>query len=216
MVLRLLLIIFLTMLQPVYSETLLESQDDQNTILVMGDSLSAAYGIDTSDGWVNLLRVQLKEYDSRYQWQVINASVSGDTTTGGLERLPKLMDTHRPVLCIIALGANDGLRGQSLDLMYQNLQDMITLCNSVGQTLLIGIRLPPNYGERYTQAFHKVYISLANNNNIELVAFMLEGIALEDKYFQADRLHPTAAAQPFILDTIWAQLKPIIDEVKSS
>ena len=100
--------------------------------------------------------------------------------------------------------------------MYQNLQDMITLCNSVGQTLLIGIRLPPNYGERYTQAFHEVYISLANNNKIELVAFMLEGIALEDKYFQADRLHPTAAAQPFILDTIWAQLKPIIDEVKSS
>jgi acyl-CoA thioesterase-1 len=216
MLLRLLLIKFLIIFQPAFAESLFIAPDNQNTILVVGDSLSAAYGIDVNDGWVNLLRKQLEEYDSRYQWQVINASISGDTTTGGLERLPKLVDTYQPVLCIIALGANDGLRGQSLDLMHQNLQSMITLCNGEGKTLLVGIKLPPNYGDKYTQAFHEVYTGLANSNNIALVAFMLEGIALEDKYFQTDRLHPTAEAQPLILETIWSQLRPIIDEAKSS
>lgn len=203
------LIIFL----PAHAESLTKSQDAPNTILVMGDSLSAAYGIDIDDGWVNLLRKQLENYDTRNHWQVINASISGDTTTGGLERLPKLLETYDPVLCIIALGANDGLRGQSLKLMHENLQDMITLCTTEGQSLLVGIKLPPNYGDKYTQAFHEVYRKLANDNPIKFIPFMLEGIALQDSYFQADRLHPTKEAQPVILNTIWTSLEPILSEL---
>ena len=203
------------MFQIVHADNLNDSNDHEYTLLVIGDSLSAAYGIDINDGWVNLLRQQLEETDSRKQWQVINASISGDTTTGGLERLPKLLDEYQPVLCIIALGANDGLRGQSLNLMHQNLKEMITLCNTEGQTLLAGIKLPPNYGEKYTQAFHEVYTNLAMDNQVGLVSFMLEGIALQGHYFQADGLHPTAAAQPVILETIWTQLEPMLTKAGS-
>lgn len=184
----------------------------ENTILVLGDSLSAAYGIEIERGWVNLLRNRIGNYSEDRQWNVVNASVSGETTAGGLARLPALLQKHQPVLCIIELGANNGLRGQSTVLMQQNLEEMIKQCNLSGTSILLGIKLPPNYGEKYTQAFHQVYSDLANACDIPLVPFLLEGIALNDEYLQADRLHPTAQAQPIILENVWPLLEEWLDE----
>ncbi len=184
-----------------------------NTILVLGDSLSAAYGIQIDHGWVNLLRNRLDNYSEDRQWNVVNASVSGETTSGGLARLPNLIEKYHPVLCIIELGANDGLRGQSTSLMQENLEQMVKQCNSTGTSVLLGIKLPPNYGEKYTQAFHQVYSDLAKQCDIPLVPFLLEGIALKDEYLQADRLHPTTEAQPIILDNVWPTLENLLDSI---
>ena len=184
----------------------------KNTILVLGDSLSAAYGIEIERGWVNLLRNRIDHYSEDQQWNVVNASVSGETTAGGLARLPRLIEEYQPVLCIIELGANNGLRGQSTTHMHQNLEEMIKQCNVSGTSLLLGIKLPPNYGEKYTQAFHQVYSDLANECEIPLVPFLLEGIALQDKYLQADRLHPTAEAQAIILENVWPTLEEWLEK----
>lgn len=184
-----------------------------NTILVLGDSLSAAYGIEIERGWVNLLRDRLDNYSEDQQWNVVNASVSGETTAGGLARLPDLIAQYQPVLCIIELGANNGLRGQSTSLMQSNLDQMVKHCDAPGTSLLIGIKLPPNYGEKYTQAFHQIYLDVANENKIPLVAFLLEGIALQDEYLQADRLHPTVEAQPLILDNVWPTLCEVLESL---
>ena len=185
----------------------------ENTILVLGDSLSAAYGIEIERGWVNLLQNRIDNYSEDQQWNVVNASVSGETTAGGLARLPALLQKHQPMLCIIELGANNGLRGQSTALMQQNLEEMIKQCSLSGTSILLGIKLPPNYGEKYTQAFHQVYSDLANVCDIPLVPFLLEGIALKDEYLQADRLHPTAQAQPIILDNVWPTLENWLDSI---
>lgn len=197
----------------VHSVDLNNSHDNENTIIVVGDSLSAAYGIELEKGWVNLLHYRLKDFDSDSKWNVINASISGDTTAGGLERLPKLINDHQPVLCIIALGANDGLRGQSLSLMHNNLEQMVNKCSQIGTSLLIGMMLPPNYGAKYTRAFHQVYTDIAEHKNIDYLPFMLEGIALQDELFQADRFHPTAEAQPIILENIWAKLREMLTDI---
>ena len=179
---------------------------------MVGDSLSAEYGIETGKGWVNLLHNRLQEQDASSKWSVVNASISGDTTAGGVDRLPKLIENIQPVLCIIALGANDGLRGLPIDAMQNNLDNMVKQCQTTGTSLLVGMHLPPNYGKAYTNAFHQVYANVAENNKIMHVPFMLEGIALQDKYFQADRLHPTAEAQPIILENIWVQLKTLLQQ----
>lgn len=184
-----------------------------NTILVLGDSLSAAYGIEIEHGWVNLLRNRLDNYSEDKQWNVVNASVSGETTSGGLARLPALIDQYQPVLCIIELGANNGLRGQSTTLMQSNLDQMVKHCDTAGTSLLLGIKLPPNYGDKYTHAFHQIYIDVANENEISLVPFLLDGIALQDKFLQADRLHPTVEAQPIILDNIWPTLCKVLESL---
>jgi len=181
--------------------------------LVLGDSLSAAYGIEIEHGWVNLLRNRLDNYSEDKQWNVVNASVSGETTAGGLARLPDLIDQYQPVLCIIELGANNGLRGQSTSLMQSNLDQMVKHCDTTGTSLLLGIKLPPNYGEKYTHAFHQIYIDVANENEISLVPFLLDGIALQDKFLQADRLHPTVEAQPIILDNIWPTLCKVLESL---
>lgn len=186
----------------------------QNTILVLGDSLSAAHGIEIEQGWVNLLRNRLQNYNENRQWNVVNASISGETTTGGLARLPKLIEIYQPVLCIIELGANNGLRGQSTVLMKDNLDQIVKQCNKSGTSLLLGIKLPTNYGKKYTQAFDRIYTDVASENNISLVPFLLEGIALQDKYLQADRLHPTAEAQTLILDNVWPVLNEILETLK--
>ena len=215
MLLRFFTIYLLLASQLVHSDDINNSKDNENTIIVVGDSLSAAYGIELEEGWVNLLRFRLQDFDSNTKWNVINASISGDTTAGGLERLTKLINDHQPVLCIIALGANDGLRGQSLSLMHNNLERMVNECSLIGTSLLIGMMLPPNYGEKYTRAFHQVYTNVAQQNNIIYVPFMLQGIALQDELFQADRLHPTAEAQPIIFENIWAKLREILINIKN-
>ncbi len=207
--LRTVIFIFLTISLTTFS--LCHAKD--NTILVLGDSLSAAYGIKIEDGWVNLLRNRIDNYSEDKQWNVVNASVSGETTSGGLARLPNLIEKYQPVLCIIELGANNGLRGQPTSRMQDDLEQMIKQCNRTGTAVLLGIKLPPNYGEKYTQAFHQVYSDLAKLCDIPLVPFLLEGIALKDEYLQADRLHPTAEAQPIILENVWPTLEKILDSI---
>jgi len=197
------LINFLAIFLATFNVCHAHSHARDNTILVLGDSLSAAYGIEIEHGWVSLLHDRLDNYSEDKQWNVVNASVTGETTAGGLARLPDLIEKYHPVLCIIELGANNGLRGQSTSLMQDNLEQMVKQCGSSGTSVLLGIRLPPNYGEKYTQAFHQTYIEVASKYDIPLVPFLLEGIALNDEYLQADRLHPTADAQTFILENVW-------------
>ncbi len=182
---------------------------DEETVLVMGDSLSAAYGIDNDAGWVNLLRQRLN--GEHGQWLVINASISGETTDGGLRRLPDLLDKHDPDIVIIALGGNDGLRGFQPDAIKQRLAAMIELAQPTAQVLLLGIEIPPNYGAAYTTAFRNIYSSLASDYNTALLPFMLDNVYDAEGMMQADGLHPTAKAQPRILDNIWPELSPLLN-----
>lgn len=210
MILRTVFLLLLMVTESLSADHSTNHTEIKNTIVVLGDSLSAAYGIDEKQGWVNLLARRLKNNRKYTQWQVINTSVSGDTTAGGLARLPGLLEDHKPSLCIIALGANNGLRGQSLKLMEQHLNEMVTACKQTGTSILVGMRLPPNYGEQYASAFHSVFANVAEKNQIERVPFMLEKFALEDRYFQQDRLHPTTEAQPLILETIWPAIEKVL------
>lgn len=210
MLLRLLLIVLVLLSNLALSENLTDESQSSHHILIVGDSLSAEYGIETGKGWINLLQNRLQEQNTSSIWTVVNASISGDTTSGGVERLPKLIQNYQPVLCIIALGANDGLRGLSIDVMQNNLDDMVKQCQTSGTSLLVGMYLPPNYGKAYANAFHQVYANVAESNDIDYVPFMLDGIALEERFFQSDRLHPTAEAQPIILENIWTKLENIL------
>jgi len=192
------------LIQPVYAE------EKPARILVMGDSLSAAYGIELKQGWVSLLKEPLTKYPD---WQIINASVSGETTSGGLARLPKLLTEHQPKIVIIELGGNDGLRGQPLTLMEKNLQTMIDASKQTGAAvMLIGMQIPPNYGQRYTQQFKTTYVKLAEKNQLPLVPFLLEGIATHESLMQKDGIHPTAEAQPMIVNNIWPFLEKILQQ----
>jgi len=176
--------------------------------------LSAAYGIELEQGWASLLQNRLDQYYNEDKtWNIVNASVTGETTTGGLTRLPDLLDQHQPDLCILELGANDGLRGQSVSLMQEHLNEMVEQCKEYGTTLLLGIRLPPNYGKKYTEDFHRSYIIIAEKNNIPVIPFLLDGIALQEEYMQADGLHPTAAAQSIILENIWPTLCDMLNSL---
>ncbi|MDH5425485.1 MAG: arylesterase [Gammaproteobacteria bacterium] len=179
------------------------------TILVVGDSLSAAYGIDPQSGWVSLLA--LKVAQKKQPHQVINASISGDTTINGVKRLPSLLNKYRPDIVIIELGANDGLRGLSLKAMQNNLRQMVELClQSDARVLLAGMKIPPNYGKRYTTVFNNTYVNLAKEYKLSLVPFLLEGVGTNSELMQADGLHPSKDAQPVILQTVWEQLKLIL------
>jgi acyl-CoA thioesterase I len=179
------------------------------TLMVLGDSLSAAYGIPREAGWVNLMAQRLQQEKSPYR--VVNASVSGETTAGGLTRLPALLARHRPQLLILALGANDGLRGLPPPQTRRNLENMIALTERQGgKVLLVGMRLPPNFGATYTGKFQAVFSEVAKNRKVPLVPFLLEPIATRNELFQADGLHPTAAAQPQLLDTVWRGLAPML------
>lgn len=174
--------------------------------LVVGDSISAAFGLDTTQGWVALLQKRLDQQGKRIQ--VVNASISGDSSAGGLARLPALLAEHRPALVMIELGGNDGLRGTPLAQLQQNLANMIATSKSSGaQVLLLGMRLPPNYGKRYTEGFAGVYEQLAATHQVPLLPFFLEGVGGVPGLMQADGIHPTAAAQPRLLDNIWPLLK---------
>jgi acyl-CoA thioesterase-1 len=178
-------------------------------ILVVGDSLSAGYGIELRAGWVTLLQQRLTQQG--YPHRVVNASISGDTSAGGRARLADALKRHRPQIVIIELGANDGLRGLSLRATRTNLEAMIKAAQSAGaRVLLVGMQLPPNYGPEYTGKFRAIYRDLASRYNLALVPFLLDGVALTPGLMQPDGLHPRAAAQPRLLDNVWPRLEPLL------
>ncbi|PJI49925.1 MAG: arylesterase [Pseudomonas sp.] len=188
---------------------LITQQAAAQTLLVVGDSISAGLGLDTSQGWVSLLDKRLKEQG--FDYQVVNASISGDTSAGGLARLPVLLSEQKPKLVVIELGGNDGLRGMAPAQLQQNLNGMVQQSQKVGaKVVLLGMRLPPNYGQRYTDAFAKVFDTVASEQQIPLVPFFLEGVGGVPDMMQADGIHPAVAAQPKLLDNVWPTLKPLL------
>jgi acyl-CoA thioesterase-1 len=179
------------------------------TILVFGDSLSAAFGLRPEQGWVALLETRLKTQG--YGYEVVNASVSGETSSGGLERLPRALQLHHPGTVILELGANDGLRGLPVGSMHDNLAHMVQLARASGaQVLLVGIRIPPNYGPRYSDEFARVFHEVANQYHLPLVPFLLTGVALDSTRMQEDGMHPNAQGEPPVLDTVWPYLQPLL------
>jgi acyl-CoA thioesterase-1 len=179
------------------------------TIMVFGDSLSAAYGLASGEGWVSLLGQRLAQ--SGLPWQVANASVSGETTAGGMRRLAEDMKRHQPAIVLIELGANDALRGQPVREIRANLERMIRQVRRAhAQPVLVGLMIPPNYGIDYAREFREMYPSVARQEHVPLVPFLLAGIADNPDFFQADQLHPTAAAQPHIADNVWSALEPLL------
>jgi acyl-CoA thioesterase-1 len=179
------------------------------TILVFGDSLSAAYGIRPEQGWVALLTQRLQAQG--YGYDVINASVSGETTEGGLARLPRALKLHQPSIVVLELGANDALRGLPLENTRANLSGMVRAAQEAGaRVLLVGLRIPPNYGPRYTEEFAGVFPDLAKQYHLQLVPFLLQDVALDPARMQADGLHPNAAGEPPVLETLWPYLRPLL------
>lgn len=180
-------------------------------ILVFGDSLSAEYGLPRGTGWVQHVERRLAQRDQAYQ--IRNASISGDTTSGGLQRLPQVLGEFDADIVILQLGANDGLRGLPINEMTSNLRKMIELIHAEqAKVLLVGQHVPPNYGQRYSREFHAAYASLSDETGTALVPFMLEGIATNREMFQDDGLHPTVEAQQHIADTIWPHLEALLDQ----
>jgi len=188
--------------------------DTGSTILVIGDSISAAYGLDVSEGWVSLAQTELQHQfpDTRF----INASISGDTTEGALRRLPAALDRFNPDVLIIELGGNDGLRGYSLKKMQQNLETLVTMGQEANaDVLLLGMRIPSNYGPAFTEKFAKTFVTAAKNTGAALVPFFLEPIALDSSYFLPDGIHPNADAQPLLLPAVIEQLLPFLEDTTS-
>ena len=179
------------------------------TLLVMGDSLSAAYGLSPAQGWVALTADRIGK--TRPGWQVVNASISGETTAGGAARIDAELKRHRPAVVVIELGANDGLRGLPLAQSRTNLERMIKASKAAGaKVLLVGMRMPPNYGREYTQGFERNFSELASTHKTALLPFLLEPIATDRTAFQADNLHPVASAQPKLRDHVWKSLSPLL------
>lgn len=179
------------------------------TLLIVGDSISAGFGLDTRQGWVTLLQQRLR--DEGFDDKVVNASISGDTSAGGQARLAALLAEHKPELVVLELGGNDGLRGQSPQQLQQNLASMIDRSRAAGaKVLLLGMRLPPNYGVRYTTAFAQVYETLASEKQVPLVPFFLEGVGGVPALMQADGIHPAQGAQGRLLENAWPAIKPLL------
>jgi len=179
------------------------------TVLIVGDSISAAFGLDTRAGWVALLEKRLAQQG--FDDKVVNASITGDTSANGLARLPAQLAAHKPDLVLLELGGNDGLRGMPVAQLQQNLASMIDLSRKAGaEVLLLGMQLPPNYGARYTKAFAQVYQTLAEEKKVALVPFLLEGVGGVPTLMQADGVHPTAGAQGKLLENVWPTLKPLL------
>jgi acyl-CoA thioesterase-1 len=195
-----LLLISLTFIPQVYA---------QPVIMVFGDSLSAGFGLPNGKGWVNLLQQRIDSEKRGYE--VINASISGDTTSGGVRRIDQALRKHHPVLVIVELGGNDGLRGLSLKEMQNNLELIIKkIKKTSAQVLLVGMQLPPNYGLAYTRRFEKTYIKVAESEDVPLVPFLVDGIESDMSYFQADRIHPNTKGQPVMLNNVWQKLAEMI------
>ena len=187
------------------------AQAENKTLLIYGDSLSAAYGIGLEQGWVALMETKLRQ--SHPQWQVVNLSISGETTSGGLSRLPKALEVHKPDLVILELGANDGLRGTSLKVIRENLDQMLKLIRTNNsQVLLLEMHMPPNYGPAYTERFNAIFHELGEAHNIPVMPFFLDGIAGHQEWIQNDGLHPNAEAQPKMLAKIWPELEPYLKD----
>ncbi len=187
---------------------------ESHRLLVLGDSLSAAYGFDRQNGWVALLRERLAAREGP-DWAVRNASVSGETTAGGKSRLPDLLATEAPDVVILQLGGNDGLRGLSLRAFRENLEAMLdAIAASGAEVLLAGIQIPPNYGPVYTERFRQVFADLAAARDLAFVSFLLEGVALDPDLMLDDGIHPRAEAQPRILENIWEGLEPVLQRVE--
>jgi acyl-CoA thioesterase I len=188
------------------------AQAEAPVILVFGDSISAGYGLArVEQGWVELLKTRLKTLG--YGYQVVNASVSGETTAGGLARLPRALDLHHPKIVILELGGNDGLRALPIAQMRDNLTQMAELASAAGaNVLLLGMRMPPNYGPQYTEQFALVFSALARDRKLPLVPFLLTDIALSPTLLQGDDIHPNAAGQPVLLDNVWPALKPLLHQ----
>lgn len=179
------------------------------TVLVVGDSISAAFGLETSQGWVQLLQQRLSSQAPDYR--VVNASISGESTSGGLSRLPALLAEHAPDIVILELGGNDGLRGQSPRQLKQNLATMVDQSRDSGaRVVMLGMRMPPNLGVRYTTAFAEAFDSLAEERDLPYVPFFLEGVAGIEGMMQPDGIHPTVAAQQRLLDNVWPVLEPLL------
>lgn len=193
----------------VWSATAGEALSARYKVLVVGDSLSASYGIAQQSGWVSLLQDRVNQQG--FNVQVINASISGDTTTGGRNRLPAALKQHAPDLLLLELGGNDGLQGLPVNTMRQNLEAMIDMAHNAGaKVLLLGIKVPPNYGRRYSQAFEQVFIDVATNKQVTRVPFILDNVAGHEALMQGDGIHPTASAQQQILENIWPMFVPLL------
>ncbi len=184
--------------------------NNRPVLLVLGDSLSAEYGLARDTGWVKLLEQRL-ERQAGNEYSVVNASISGETTSGGLTRLPALLKNHRPSVVVIELGANDGLRGLPLDLMRKNLRAMIDASRTAGaRVLVVGMRIPPNYGRDYSERFFAVFGEVARETKVAHAPFILDGLAEDLSLFQSDRIHPTEQAQSRMLDNVWPHLQPLL------
>ncbi|MDA0687084.1 MAG: arylesterase [Proteobacteria bacterium] len=208
LIIRLLAVLFLLM--PLSGMAQSKAGGGRQTLMVFGDSLSAAYGMEEEQGWVSLLEARLAE--ERYDYDVINASVSGETSTGGLARLPAMLDSHEPNLVILELGGNDGLRGLPLDTLKANLQEMVNLIRDSGADILLaGIQIPPNYGPRYTLPFFELFGELAIENELPIVPFLIDGIPQQPELMQNDGIHPRAEAQWMIVENVWPYLEPLLE-----
>jgi acyl-CoA thioesterase-1 len=186
------------------------AQAANDKLLIVGDSLSAAYGIPVEQGWVAKLSERID--GTRYMVEVVNASVSGDTTANGLTKLPALLSEYQPAVVIIELGGNDGLRGLSIKKMKQNLTEMTELATTAGaQVILTGMQIPSNYGAAYTKMFTKTYTDVASQTDALLVPFLLQGLESGLEWFQSDGVHPNANAQPIMLDNVWEVLEPVLE-----
>ncbi len=185
------------------------SANESPVLLILGDSLSAGYGMDREQSWVNLLDIRLKE--SGFSYSILNSSISGDTSQGGLSRLPRLLDRYQPEIVIIELGANDGLRGINPGITRENMTRIIQQSQAAGaRVLLAGIKLPPNYGSAYLEQFESMYPDLASEFETMLVPFFMDGVALKPDLLQADNIHPNENGQPVLLDNVWKVLEPAL------
>lgn len=184
------------------------------TLLIVGDSISAGYGVDLSKGWVKLLEQRLK--DKHYDYEVINASISGDVTSNGAARLPALLEKYHPAVVIIEMGGNDGLRGTPPKLIQQNLTQMVQQAKQQSKVLLVGIQLPPNYGELYLERFSAMYPAIANEQQVVLLDSIVKNTGGNADLMQSDGIHPNEAGQPIILNDIWEKLVPLLDKPNKS
>lgn len=187
----------------------LSAHSASKTVLLLGDSLSAEYGLPRGSGWASLLAQQLR--DDKFEATLVNASISGETTAGGKARLPALLAQHKPAILILELGGNDGLRGLSLAATRANLREMIALASQAGaRTLLVGMQVPPNYGPDYSKGFTAMYETLGKEKRVQRVPFLLAGLEDTERWFQPDRIHPNREAQPVMLRNVWPVLKPML------